>query len=284
MPKILSPKSLWRWLVPVVLLALNAPALAQVDTGVAESLMQKSGLWQQLASVAPQANAGIQAAVTPPNGNATATELARLSALVDAVYGPDRLRASVRKVMARQLKAGHTPALLKWYDSPLGTRISRLEEAASNDPADPGQQLQQAAALLRTLPAPRRRLIEQLVTATRCAESMTSMSINGIIATQRGVALAHPEVPGPGVAQLRQMLEAQRPQMLQAFTAMSQALFSRAYAPLTDRELLAYTEFQRSPAGVQFMDASIQAVDAAMTEAAESIGSGVPGTRDGHNI
>ena len=106
------------------------------------------------------------------------------------------------------------------------------------------------------------------------------MTISVAVAVQRGMAQVRPDnQPAPPVAALREAMSAQRAQFLQAYTGMTTALFAEMYAPLGDAEMTDYLGFLRSEAGRQFTDASIAAVERALVDAAERLGTRLPGAR-----
>jgi hypothetical protein len=84
-------------------------------------------------------------------------------------------------------------------------------------------------------------------------------------------------------AELRMQLEAQRPQMLKAFAVLSLAAFAKAYAPLPTDGLESYVAFIRSRPGRDFNTIGIEALDAALTEAAAEFGRLLQGAKDQSN-
>ena len=114
-------------LLPVFLFATSF-SFAQVRADVAEDLLRKCGLWEQLSSVEPQAQAGFAQAMSgvEPKPSAAATE--RLATVIRASYAPSRLRATALQVVAEGLADQHVDALRRWYTSPAGVAITRAEE------------------------------------------------------------------------------------------------------------------------------------------------------------
>jgi hypothetical protein len=258
-----------------------APARAQIDEAAAEQLMRQSGLWEQLGATAAGARAGIETAARHRLTALTEDELQRLLKATDAAFAPQTLRAAVRKALAERVPAAHLAPLQAWLETELGRRITALEVAAARPERDSERAIRAGIARLDAAPEARRKLIEQLVEASRAAESITSMTINVAVAVQRGMASVKPEGPVAPVATLRESFEAQRAQMLQAYGGMSQALFAEMYQALSDAELASYLEFLRSAAGRRFLEATMQAMEHALVEAAERLGTRLPGVRPG---
>lgn len=268
-------------LLALALLAAAAPARAQVDEAAAERLMHRSGLWEQLGATALGARAGIEAAARHRLTALNDEQLRRLLRATDAAFAADTLRRAVRRAFAERVPAAHLPALQGWFDSDLGQRLTALEVAAVRPDRDSERALRQGITRLNAASEMRRRLIEQLVEASRAAESTTGMTINVAVAVQRGMASVKPDEPVAPVATLRAAFDAQRAQMLEAYRGMSQALFAEIYQSVSDAELARYLEFLRGAPGKQFLEATMQAMDRALGEAAERLGVRAPGAAAG---
>ncbi len=260
-----------------------APAVAQVDEVASERLMRSSGLWDQLGGTAAGARAGIEAAARNRLTALSEEEVQRLLQATDAAFAADTLRPAVRRALAARVPPIHLEALDAWLGSDLGRRVTSLEVAASKPDRDSDRAIRAGVARLAAASEARKRLIENLVESTRAAEAITNMTINVAVAVQRGMASVKPDGPAPPVATLREAFEAQRAQMQQAYRGMSQALFADMYQALSDAELASYLEFLRGAAGRQFLDATIQAMEQALVDAGERLGTRLPGTRPGSN-
>jgi len=264
--------------------ALAAPgAWAQTDPATAEMLMKKSGLWEQLASMTPQVRNGMLAAMAKAPTAPTPAETERLSRAAEAAYAPDRLRGLARAVIAETLAKVHVPAIQAWYDTPTAAGISKLEEADSADTADMGIRMQAGNAALEAMPSTRRALLGEMVLATRSAEFLTTITVNTALATFKGATSVRPNPAAPSEEQMKAMLQAQRPQMLQAFSQVALAGFARVYAPVAMADLTLYANFLKSDAGRHFNDVTARAFEAAIVDAATELGRRLPTTSDKAN-
>lgn len=265
------------------LLAAATLAHAQVDRPAAENLARKSGLWEQVGSLGAQVEAGMEQAFAQAGMTPEAAEKARIARVIRAAYAPERMRSVSTGVIAARTQPQHLEALRRWFDSPPGQAVTRAEEAASAADGDPSAMMKEGVALLKSMPAERRKVLEDLLAATRAADAMVQITINTTLAVQLGAASAVPGAPAPSAAEMRALLERQRPQMLQAFNAMILASFAQVYAKLPPEQLRQYVAFVRTPAGTAFNDVAIDALEAALTDAASEMGRRLPGTRDGSN-
>lgn len=277
----------WQSLLLAGLLLAGAAARAQIDEAAAERLMRSSGLWEQLGATAAGARAGIEAAHRNRLTPLSAEEVQRLLHATDAAFAAETLRPAVRKALAARVAPSHLGAIETWLGSEPGRRITSIEVAASRPDRDSDRVIRSGIARLAEATEGRKRLIDDLVDATRVAEAITNMTINVAVAVQRGMASvqlepavppppAAPVPPVPPVAALREGFAGQRTQMLQTYRGMSRALFADIYHALPDAELAGYLDFLRSAAGWQFLDATLQAMEQALVGAAEGLGTRLP--------
>lgn len=267
-------KRWWLVFVVFVLGVAASSARAGVAPDVAESLMRDSGLWKSLGDVGPQASQGLEQGFAQGGAGVDAAERARLLGAMTRAFSAERLRASTRTVLARGLRAEHLPALHAWYRSAAGRSFTRLEEAASGE--DPARILPRGNDVLARASPARRSLILDLVAASRFAETMATVSIGTAVATYGALAGASGG-GAPSPADLRRQLEEQRPRMEQEFKQMGAALFAATYARASDQDLTGYLRFVRSPAGEHFTAVGIQAMEAALREAATAFGTALAG-------
>ncbi|HEX7890161.1 MAG TPA: hypothetical protein VF522_12440 [Ramlibacter sp.] len=276
-------KRLLHALCSATLLAAATLAHADIDRPAAESLVRKSGLWEQLAGVGPQVEAGIQQSLAQGGMAPGESEKARLTQVIRMAYAPERLRAVSTGVIAARMRPQHLNALRQWFDSPQGQAVTRVEEEAGSAQGDPNLAMKEGVALLKSMPADRRKLLEDLLAATHAADALVQITIGTAVAAQVGVASTMPNGGAPSPAEVRGMLEAQRPEMLKAFGAMMLASFAHTYAKIPSPQLRQYVAFIRTPAGTHFNAAAMEAMAAALTDAAAEMGRRLPGTRDGRN-
>ena len=265
------------------LLALSMSCSAQTDANTAEALMRSSGMWQQFSHISPQVRSGFLEGASRAAMKPSQAEIERLSRTIDDAYSSDRLRATALATLRANTKSLHVPALVGWYASGVGKRITGLEEAASADQTDPQTVAQRGASLLSTMPASRRALLEEIVVVTRSAEAVTQIVIDTALAAQRGLLSVTPNSGENSAAEFKAALEGQRPQLLQAFAGLSLASYAIAYSELPTSELAQYTQFLKSEPGRHFTDVGLKAFSEALIEASEELGRRLPGTKDNAN-
>jgi hypothetical protein len=259
----------------LVVFGIAPTARAQTDMATAEMLMRRSGLWEQLTDVPNQVKASFMKAYADKGIKPTPQDQQKLNSSIELAYAPDRLRSRALHTLAQGIAARNVSDLKRWYASPIGVEITKLEETAAADKQDPTKILQDATAMLAKASSARRSLLEQLVSATRSAEAMTTLSIDTALGLQQGASSA-PNASASTKTDLKTKLERQRPQLLQAFGQVGLTISARTYASLPDAAISKYVQFLKSPAGAQFTDISIRALDAALVDAANVFGRDMP--------
>ena len=193
---------------------------------------------------------------------------AAMSAAVPEAFAPKRLQRTMLAELTGKLTAQDVKEVLKWLDSPIGQKCTRLEEASST--AEAQADMQQYAAGLQASPPTAERL--KVLREFDSAVKATDGAVDTAIATQVALALAiiatfPPERQTPLDVVSREM-EKTRP-ALEA-KVRSQVLISHLYTyrSLTEDELRLYTQFAQSPAGAKYHLVSIAAFKKAILEGA----------------
>lgn len=271
--------------IGLLLAALMGPAAhAAVDAEAAEAMMKRSGLWDQMATLGPQARQGLTAALGRSAQRPTEAEVDRLVRAAEAAFDTDRLRGTARQVIAAGLDPAHLVALQAWYASPTGLGLRRVEEAAARNQDDSQRIVRTGIELLQRMAEDRRALLTEMVEVTQAAEAMVELVMGTTVAMVRGAAsVAPPGTPAPSTGELRRALEAQRPQMLQLYRMVMLASTAVTYGPVAVGELAAYVDFLRSDAGRHYNALVIQALVEAVSEASAEMGRRLPGAMDRAN-
>jgi hypothetical protein len=258
------------WLL--LLLACAGAAQAQVSAATAEQLLRKSGLWQQLESMGPQMRDSLDQGLKEAGDEIQPATRQRLMAAADTAFAAERMRASALRVVSAGTRQPYVAPLLGWFDSPAGRRIALAEEAAAKDATEPTVQAQRGMELLNAAAPARRELMAQVVEASRAARSLTDIVINIAVAVRGAILAAEPAAKGPTAAALRAELEAQRPQLLEAFRGFAWASFAVVYQQLPDDDLRAYVQLMGTSAGEHFNDVGESAIETAMLDAIGALG------------
>ncbi len=248
----------------LALLAAHGAATAAVGADAARELAQKSGLWSQLGSLGTQVRNGLNAAAQKDGGKLDAEQQKRLLTCAEGAYAIDRIRAAAIDAVAGALSEPDLAPLRAWYDSPLGGRITQMEEASSALAVDPQERLRLGAEKLAGAGPARTAALQAILDNTHGSQRMVDTMIEVTLAIQQGVASADPSAAVPPAAEMRAALEQQRPQLAARYERILLSLFSFNYAGLPDDELRRYADFLASASGMAFNDAGARAVSRAL--------------------
>ena len=258
----------------LAMVGLHGLAGAEVPAATAEALMHKSGVWAQLGDLAVQVKAGI--AQSAASGTMNADDVRRLDELAEEAFAASRLRDAFLQELSQHLTVAQSADALRWYNSPTGQLMTRLEETFSANFDDMQRVMANGNQALGSASARRHALLTQTVQATRAAEGMVAMQINTTLAVLQGVANVAPNPSTPPAHELRRMLEAQRPQMLAQSMGVMLTLFALTYQSASDKALEQYVKFLSSKSGSALSVAMNDALDKSLSAAAQRLGSGIP--------
>lgn len=271
------------WLLAAALCSASFNARAQIDDSTAEMLMRKSGLWVQMGEMSQQVRKGFEASTAASPKPPSADEQARLSRVIANAYAADRLRRVALQSLARLVQPAQVDSLRKWFNSSLGESLTKLEEAAAASQTDPAMVMREGHALLEALPSVRRAQYNEMVEVTKAPEFAVELMVNAVVAIQRGVQAAQPSAPAAPPADIKALLEAQRPALLRNYAALFMASSALTYKDVPAADFSSYLAFLKSDAGRHFNDAVLAAMGAALTDASVELGRGLPATKDAAN-
>lgn len=156
---------------------------------------------------------------------------------------------------------------LSWLDTPLGRRITELENAAND--ADSMPKIQAYAAELEKRPAPaaRMRLIRELNRVTGAQEMMNNIMEAVLLATALGVNAAQPKAQQSPPEALRKQIKSSMPELQKQTAQFVNATLLYTYRSLADKELESYIEFSRSASGAAYNKSATAGMSDALLEA-----------------
>jgi uncharacterized protein DUF2059 len=261
-------------LVVLALLASCSHPPTKESLDLAGRLYQRSGLEAQLRSVPGQFEQGL----ADYRGKVPDETIAALADAGKKSFAPDALRGEIVQALAGRLTAAEIRQTLAWLEGPVGARVTRAEEnaAASMTP----EAMQAFFQSERGKPADPRRetLIAGLIEATRAVEIGASFIEAISLGMAAGMDATQPAEKRIGAAGLRERLRAAvPPQKLRADVgAMLPPMYRYIYRGVSNEDLAAYVEFNRSPLGARYNEAVTGALAGAMTRASVRVGETLP--------
>jgi hypothetical protein len=189
--------------------------------------------------------------------------------MVAKAFSADRMIDTVRNHMHTRLTENDVSAVLAWLTSPLGERITRLEEAASA----PGVRTGSAVAGDAAQDDPERtERLRKLDRAVKASEAAASSSLNFQVAMLTAMTAAMDPELRPAfdavLAEARKRSEQARPLLeKRAFEHLQ-----RVYRPLSAGDIDQYIVFAESEAGRKYHAVVLQAMQEATLNASRDLG------------
>lgn len=255
----------------LVATALPLPAsAAKVSAEMADALVSKSGLADQLPSIAPSVATGL---TTHPGfaSNLGEQELQIVLKAFSRAFAPTRLAAEISADLQGRLKPEVAKAALQWLESDVGRKITALEDTAARQAAD-STAMERAQELYQRLSPRRAERYERLAKASEVAESSAQLLVNTSVATAYGVASTTGSKTPPDLDLIRREYARNREDLVDTLRGQFNVLFASAYETLPEGELDAYLAFVESPQGRSYHQAMSAAIEQAMVKATRDAG------------
>ncbi len=242
-------------------------------------LMQLSGMNKQIEEFPASLRAELdrQQAERP---TLTENQHDRIKSVIAVSFDAKKILASVQKSLERNLAKGDLKAALKWLNSPLGKKITKLEEDSSTAEAYQDLQAVGPGLLAGSMGTERFEKIKRLDSATGATEFSVNMLQNLQAAMASAAASAAPDANRPSYDEILEMVNMNKAQVQSQVERMVQMQFLYAYRGLADNEIDRYIAFAESKTGRRYHQATVNAVNDALVEAARKFGSQIGMTMD----
>ena len=208
-----------------------------------------------------------------------AEQLSVLRGAVRRAFAGDALRESVRSGLLARYDVRGAAGTLAWLRSPLGRRITQLEELGASQQMSSSRP--DARSLAAAPPAAARiALIRELQESSGVADVGVDLAMTAALALALGANAAQPDAAKRAdEAAITAAIQAQRAPMAGQIEAVMQISSLFTYRELSDEELATYLEFVQSDAGRWYHDAVVAGLVSTLRRAASGIGGEVgPGS------
>jgi hypothetical protein len=226
-------------------------------------LIDVSGLRHTARQVLP----GMAGSFDDPSQKIPGNVRAALRDAAAQAFQPDPMIERIRARLGATLTARQLDETLAWLDSPLGRRITAMENEAAEPAAVP--RIQGYARELERRPPGKRRadLIRELNLATGAGEFNALMMEATLLATALGLNAAQPVQQQLPSDVMRQRVRSSLPQLREQTDQVVILAMFYTYRPLSDQELGSYLKFLKSPSGAAYSKGAIAGFGDAMLEA-----------------
>ncbi len=268
---------IWPVVAGLVLACAAASYAGNASDKQIEALFVKSGMDQLLEQLPAMFGLGMEQAFTQDE-NLKKLPRHALEGIKNAAgqaYAPKKLTDIMIKSMSGTMSADEAASVLEWLDSPIGKKCTDLEKGTVT--AEGMKEMEQFAQEIKKNPPPpeRLKLIRELDRATNATATSVEVFMNTNLAVATAVTLSLPQETRRPLPDIKKQLEGSRPAIEKALEEQTLVSMLFTYRKLTDRELLDYVNFARSPVGDRFNTVAIDAFQKAMVAGGVDFGQGV---------
>jgi hypothetical protein len=257
-------------LTALTLLPFNAAAF---DSRLVQELIIKSGMRKQVEQIPQDVLEGIQQEQRLKQD--PEMKAAEFEAAVESAFNPKRLEALLHEDIEKSLTTEELREVLNWLDSPLGKKLTLLEEKAASPAAR--QKLAHALQqLLKDPAAPERlKLLQRVEKALHSTDAAVDMILNIQIAIISAISTMTPAQPRPTFEQITEMVYKNRPQIQQLISQQVIGGFLYTYHGVSTGDLETYIAFIESPVGSKYHTVTMQAFSDALIQSSKNFGEAV---------
>jgi len=271
------------WFIPAIALGfavgLAAVGLAAETKSPARlsELIKLIGLDSTFDYMGPSINASVKAALAQsPAAAYREKALAGLDPAVDVAFAPETLQREFLLAMDGRLNKADLDVIFAFYKSPVGARMTVLENARNN-PAASAEIKEKAGELLEELKnKPERAEVLRLIEGSlRLTEMSAGMAFNLARAIAIGMAAADEKTTAllpDAIRAIDEALQQMRPAMTAQIKDQAWPELAYTYRQASVSELRQYLAFLTSPAGKKLYNAIMPAVDKTLTKAGAEFG------------
>jgi hypothetical protein len=246
-------------LLMIFLLMLAGIAHTQNQNELIQSLYFKSGIDKQVRQMPLLIRSSVEQALEQDDriNDLPRHTKSAISGSVQEAFSAERFKKTIIKEVTASMTVKDLDKVLKWLDSPLGKKCTRLEESASTP--ETLSEVKKFATRLKQAPPAANRLdiLRRLDAAVKATETNVEIAMNTQLAVAFAVVKSLPlEQQGP-LKDIAAQLEKNRPQIEAVMKSQTLIFALYTYQNLTNGELEAYIQFATSPAGVKYHGATI---------------------------
>ncbi len=256
-----------------LLLLCSAICFAQegkADEQLVTELMQKAGLSKQIEQFPAMMRADIITANQESDDKMSQSELNDLIRMASESFNARTLNDTVQRHIRENLPEKHIRVVLKWLSSPLGKRISKLEEEASRPEAY--KEIQKMASEIDKNSG-RAALLSKLDNAVKATDVGVSLTINLQVAFILAVTAGMPAEQRPSVDAILSEVNQDREQLEKTVRQETLAGFLYTYRSLKDAEIEQYIAFAGSESGKKYHVVTAEGLKTAVMQASLALGS-----------
>jgi hypothetical protein len=242
----------------------------KADEQLVKKLMQESGLGKQIEQFPAMMQADIIKSNQESGNKMSQGELNDLLRMAAEAFNAATMKDTVRRHIQENLPEKDMGAVLKWFGSPLGKKILKLEEEASSPEAN--KKIQEMSGEIYKNPE-RATLLSRLDKAVKATDVGVSITTNLQVAFILAVTAGMPAEQRPSVDEILSEINKDREQLQKTIRQETIAGFFYTYRSLKDAEIKKYITFAESGPGKRYHTVSSEGLNTAMMQAGLALGS-----------
>jgi len=262
----------------VLAATLAGPAARAETADQVQEIMRLAGIDKSFDNVGAGIVAGVKQNLGKMETDPSYREkvLAGLEPAAAKAFSPEKMRNEIRLTLERKLASGDYSAILAFYRSPVGKRMTALEAAAQSPDAALQMQAKAGELVERLKNQPEwAEMLKALDSSVGLTESAINIAFNMGRATALGMAAADERTASLGdetIQAIDNALEKARPAMTAQMKQGMILVLAYTYRDASVAELRDYVKFYSTPAGKQLNRAVVEGMNTAFTQAGSDFG------------
>lgn len=237
-----------------------------------QTLMQKSGLEKQIEQVPQFVQSGLDKAQQEARG-LSQEAFRKISVLAISAFDARAIHEAVTTYIKSTLSENDMSNVLVWLKSPLGKKITRLEEEATTPEKYMDMQARGPKLLDEYKDTARIIKLEKLDNVIGATESTVSTVLNVQLALIAAMSTAMEADKRPFYEDVQDLVYKNKTQVQASINSLVRMQFLYTYSELTDYEIDRYVEFAESNSGQRYHYVTTNALNDALVQAARKFGS-----------
>lgn len=217
--------------------------------------MEKCGLSEQIKNVPEKTIEEVrdcfqrnEALLGPMPGHV----LDEINQIIRESFNPDTIRSILSEYISTRLSRSDMEAVIAWLDSPLGLKITRIEELASTPEA-----YREMATVVPSLKLAadydeRLELVHEIDNSVKATELIMDRMLNMQIITLTAMSSAFPTMELPSEKQIRENFEKNKPGIAQAVSREIALSILYTYRDISKDDIRAYIQFMKTDYGRRY--------------------------------
>jgi uncharacterized protein YeeX (DUF496 family) len=219
------------------------------------SLMEKCGLYEQIENVPDKTVEEVRDCFKrnePILGKMPDHVVDEINRIIRDSFKPKTIRSILADYISSRLSHDDIESVIAWLDSPLGRKITRIEEMASTPEA-----YREMAAIIPSLKLAadydeRLELVHEIDNSVKATELIMDRMLNMQIITLTAMASAFPAMNLPSEEQIRTNFQKNKPGIAQAVSREIALSILYTYRDISKDDIRAYIQFMKTDYGKRY--------------------------------